>query len=70
MLTALDSGRRGDRFSGTAEERSCGLEVWIPGTNEPDFDNVGITNLEATEVPGGWLVTGCADGDYTAATKR
>ena len=56
-------------LAGTTEERGCGLEVWVPGAAEPDVDATGISNIELTEVPGGWLVTGCAEGDYSLTTK-
>jgi hypothetical protein len=56
-------------LAGTAAERGCGLEVWVPGSAEPDVDASGITNVKVTEVSGGWLVTGCAEGDYTLTTK-
>ena len=57
-------------LTGNADERSCGLEVWIPGTTEPDLETTGITDLETTEVPGGWIVTGCAEGDYALSANR
>ncbi len=41
----------------------------MPGAAEPDVDADGISNIELTEVPGGWLVTGCAEGDYSLTTK-
>ena len=35
----------------------------------PDVEVTGIEEVETTEVPGGWIVTGCADGDYTLSTN-
>ena len=50
------------------DSESCGLEVWIPGSAEPDVTATGITDLETDAVPGGWLVTGCAEGEYSLST--
>ncbi|WP_345801335.1 cellulase family glycosylhydrolase [Microbacterium sp. AZCO] len=56
-------------MKGTAGEKGCGLRVWFPGAAEPSLDATGITDLETAAVDGGWIVTGCAEGDYSLATK-
>jgi hypothetical protein len=56
-------------LAGTTPSRGCGLEVWVPGATEPQVDGTGITDVELTEVPGGWSVTACAEGDYTLTTR-
>ena len=68
VLTSLDAEGATVELSGTVEQPGCGLEVWVPGDAEPDVQTTGITDVEATAVPGGWSVTGCAEGDYTLAT--
>jgi endoglycosylceramidase len=70
VLTSLSAEGSAVDLAGTAGERSCGLEVWIPGSSEPDVESTGITNLEASAVAGGWIVTGCADGAYELSTRR
>ena len=69
MLTALEADGAAIELAGTTKERSCGLEVWVPGGAEPEVVVTGITGVEATAVPGGWMVTGCAEGDYTLSTR-
>lgn len=70
VLTSLEAeGEAGSvDLSGSTPDRSCGLEVWIPGAAEPDVEVTGITEVETAQVPGGWKVTGCVDGDYTLST--
>ena len=68
VLTALDAVGPHLSLAGTVEERNCGLEVWVPGEAEPEPIVSGITDVDTTAVPGGWSVTGCADGDYTLST--
>ncbi len=55
-------------MSGSTSERSCGLDVWIPGDAEPSMKTEGISDGSLTQVPGGWRFTGCADGEYSVAT--
>ena len=55
-------------LAGTTAKRGCGLTVWIPGEAQPDVETEGITDVETVAVPGGWNVTGCADGDYTLSS--
>ncbi|MGW9631754.1 cellulase family glycosylhydrolase [Agromyces sp. NPDC055520] len=64
VLTSLEAEGGAIDLAGTTDVQGCGLEVWIPGTTEPDVEVTGITKVETSEVPGGWIVTGCADGDY------
>jgi hypothetical protein len=68
QLTSLAAVEAKLEFAGTTSERGCGLEVWIPGASEPDVEVTGITDVEVTEVAGGWSVTGCAEGDYAMST--
>jgi endoglycosylceramidase len=68
-LTALDADGTQVSLAGTVAERSCGLEVWVPGDAEPEFTTSGITDAATTAVPGGWSVSGCAEGDYALSTK-
>jgi hypothetical protein len=70
VLTSLEAEAEAGSvdLSGTTPDRSCGLAVWIPGAAEPDVEVTGITEVETTQVPGGWKVTGCVDGDYALST--
>ncbi|KQP01775.1 cellulase family glycosylhydrolase [Leifsonia sp. Leaf264] len=68
-LTSLRGDGAQIEFAGTTQERGCGLEVWIPGDAEPEFTVTGIADVETTAVEGGWSVTGCAEGDYSLATR-
>ena len=47
-----------------ARTDSCRLEAWFPGTAPPRADATGVTSLRTTQVPGGWLVSGCAGGSW------
>ena len=69
VLTSLKAEGADVDLAGTADDHSCGLDVWVPGTAEPDVRATGISDIETTAVPGGWSVTGCADGDYTLSTN-
>ncbi|AMB58227.1 hypothetical protein AWU67_04485 [Microterricola viridarii] len=69
VLTALEADGARLQLSGNTTERSCGLRLWVPGSAKPAVDVTGVTELEITSVPGGWSVTGCADGDYTVSTR-
>ncbi|MFF2388031.1 glycoside hydrolase family 5 protein [Agromyces sp. NPDC058104] len=74
MLTSLEAGVAGDdraelAFTGVVDEPTCGLRVWIPGEAEPRFsEQGGLSRVEFEQVEGGWLVTGCADGEYALTT--
>lgn len=69
VLTSLEAEGAAVDLAGTTPDRGCDLEVWVPGAAEPDVEVTGIEEVETTEVPGGWIVTGCADGDYTLSTN-
>jgi len=64
-LTALTADGAEFALAGTADGEGCGLRVWVPGSAKPDLRAEGITEVELTEVPGGWTVTGCVDGEYS-----
>ena len=68
VLTALEADGAHVSLAGSVAERSCGLEVWVPGSAEPELSSSGITDAATAAVPGGWRITGCADGDYTLST--
>ncbi len=67
-LTALKADGAALYLAGTADARSCDLEVWVPGSAEPDVHVTGITRMTSTAVDGGWSVTGCVKGAYTLST--
>jgi endoglycosylceramidase len=65
-LTSVESDWSTGRFAvrGTrGSASSCRLEVWVPGA-EPDVTASGLSDVRVAERPGGWLVSGCASGDY------
>ncbi|MGX5695570.1 glycoside hydrolase family 5 protein [Agromyces soli] len=74
VLTSLAAGTSGDdgaefRLTGRAEQPTCGLQVWIPGESKPAIDEQsGLDEVELEQVDGGWILTGCADGDYALAS--
>ena len=68
VLTSLEADGAHFALTGSTTTQSCGLKVWVPGAYGPTLTAEGITSLEITEVPGGWSVTGCADGDYALRT--
>lgn len=70
VLTELAGDGAEIELAGEASESGCGLEVWFPGDAEPEVTVGGVTNVEATEVAGGWVVTGCVEGDYKMSTRR
>ncbi|WP_164743547.1 glycoside hydrolase family 5 protein [Microbacterium sulfonylureivorans] len=69
VLTSLEADGASIDVTATTDVPGCGLEVWIPGDAEPDVSATGVTELATEEVPGGWLVTGCADGEYMLTTN-
>lgn len=69
VLTSLTADGSRIGLTGVGGD-GCGLEVWVPGSAEPDVRTSGLTRVETTAVPGGWLVTGCADGDYELTTSE
>jgi hypothetical protein len=58
------AGTGSDAGSGSMPT-ACTLTVWYPGATRPDPVTTGITGVSEQQVPGGWLVTGCAGGAYT-----
>lgn len=68
-VTRLTADGAALTLSGETSSESCGLEVWIPGSTEPQVTMTGIADLQLDAVPGGWLVTGCAEGEYTLSTE-
>lgn len=70
ILTLATSLNTLIRLAGRSDMRGCGLEVWVPGAAEPDVTVTGVTDLVSTRVDGGWLVTGCVDGQYSVSTNR
>ena len=70
VVTALVANEANLTLAGSTKVPGCGLQVWIPGDARPEIHSTGITKLETASVPGGWNVTGCADGDYTLSTQR
>jgi len=67
-VTELAADEAALLLSGETDAESCGLEVWIPGSAEPQVTATGITALRTDAVTGGWLVTGCAQGRYSLST--
>lgn len=68
-LTALRSDFESGRWSLTGragEARSCRLSVWVP-VRRPVLRAQGVRRLRVARRPGGFLVTGCARGDYALA---
>ena len=70
VLTKLVADGATVELAGTAEQPGCRLEVWVPGDAEPDVQTTGLTDVASAAVPGGWIITGCAEGDYTLSTVR
>lgn len=62
-LTALTSEDAALTLKG--EGKGCGLDVWFPGTAKPTTQGTGLQNLETQQSPGGWRITGCAQGGYS-----
>jgi len=68
-LTGLDADGATITMTGTVDEETCGLDVWIPGEAEPEPRTAGLTEVEIDAVEGGWHVTACAGGDYSLTTE-
>ena len=64
-VTELSAHGADFTLTGATAAAGCGLEVWIPGANEPAPSTDGVTDLTVTAVEGGWLVKGCVDGEYS-----
>ncbi|WP_456788373.1 glycoside hydrolase family 5 protein [Cellulomonas sp. P5_C5] len=68
-LDSLASGSSGRdlEFSATVDGEgvNCEIDVWVPGVTPPSLSTAGIDDVESTQVPGGWLISGCAGGTYS-----
>ncbi|HEV2815068.1 MAG TPA: cellulase family glycosylhydrolase [Solirubrobacteraceae bacterium] len=64
-LTSLRSAWESGEWSlaGRAGDGACRLEVWVP-EREPDVRAENVADLRVERRPGGFLVTGCARGEY------
>ncbi|HEY1105571.1 MAG TPA: cellulase family glycosylhydrolase, partial [Agromyces sp.] len=77
LLTSLHAGVSGEAdaaatmsLTGSVATATCGLQVWVPGSIEPTVESTGLGDIAVDEVPGGWKLTGCADGgDYALSTS-
>jgi hypothetical protein len=68
-LASLEADGARLALEGTVDERTCGLDVWIPGAAEPDPRTEGLTGVELDAQEGGWRLTACADGDYSVRVR-
>ncbi|MGY4643665.1 glycoside hydrolase family 5 protein [Cellulomonas sp. URHB0016] len=70
-LDSLTSGVSGRDLELAATVESddvgCGIDVWVPGEAFPQVRTTGVGSATTTKVPGGWRVSGCADGSYTVS---
>ena len=66
-LDSLTSGGADLAFSATVDDpdTNCQFDVWVPGDARPNLTTTGVTDANATQVDGGWQVTGCASGTYS-----
>lgn len=72
MLTSLKAHGHKLEMRGTSLDATCDLRVWIPEEGALELTRDGITHIHTEQVPGGWIVTGCAQGTYelrNAASK-
>ncbi|MBV1853570.1 cellulase family glycosylhydrolase [Catellatospora tritici] len=46
-------------------DADCHLEVWVPGDAAPTIFVDGVEEPATVRVPGGWRLTGCAQGRYS-----
>ncbi|GAA2972237.1 hypothetical protein JOD63_000079 [Microbacterium terrae] len=63
-LTSLAADGASIALEGGSPSRSCGLDVWVPGSDEPAVVSEGLSDVEVSAVDGGWTISGCADGAY------
>lgn len=66
-LDSLSSNGADLAFSATTDDPgvNCQLDIWVPGDARPNLSTIGVTDPAATQVDGGWQVTGCASGTYS-----
>ena len=69
-LTSEPSGRD-LTFTATVDDdgANCEIDVWFPGDATPQVSSTGIDDVESTEVPGGWQISGCAAGTYSLSVR-
>ena len=63
----MTSGGADLTFSATVDDPdvNCRLDIWVPGDAEPVVSASGVTDVDSTQVDGGWHVTGCGEGSYS-----
>jgi endoglycosylceramidase len=46
---------------------SCRVQFWVPdtGAGEPRYAGANVRRIRVAQTDGGWVVTGCARGDWT-----
>jgi hypothetical protein len=66
-LDSLASSGTDLTFTATVDDPdiNCQLDIWVPGHARPNLTTTGVTDAHATQVDGGWRVTGCATGRYS-----
>ncbi len=66
-LDSLASGGADLAFTATVDDpdTNCQFDIWVPGDARPNLTTTGVTDASATQVDGGWQVTGCASGTYS-----
>ena len=69
MLTSLQARGAALSMSGTVDDGTCDLQVWFPGGAEPAPQVTGITEVSLEQVDGGWVMSGCAAGDYSISAE-
>lgn len=67
-ITWLESQGATMTLTGTSESHSCDLRLWVPGEAEPNVTSVEIKQVSKQQVAGGWIISGCAEGDYSIST--
>src|SRR4051794_28139917 len=50
--------------SGSHRRGSCSLVAWFPGPVGPQIHSSGIARVRSASTDGGWIVSGCARGDW------
>lgn len=69
-ITTLSASPTRVDVAGSASSRSCGLDIWFPGTTRPGVTAHGVQELRIEQRDGGWAIRGCADGDYAVQARR
>ncbi|MEY9853894.1 endoglycosylceramidase [Leifsonia sp. EB41] len=68
-VTMLTANGADLQLAGSTQSASCGLVVWVPGTARPHVRSTGLTKVQTSAAPGGWLVSGCTASRYTLNTN-